>query len=291
MAPEGIVEQPLRDGGREAAPLGPCGHGARLLLAERRVAREDRRALGRGRDDVDVLQDQLELRPARVGQEAERPEIGLAEMPEADQPEAGGQVAQRRRARVAATSSQSDRRRFPEDRARRVRRPATATSPETMEKGLVDGQRGGQHRRERHRAACAGADLQREPGTIPPRQPANTARTREAVATLRRARPPIAMSGMPAAAAPDVPPQGHDRVARASAPKGSGTASGTSRSPATVTPPRKTRRASATAVSSAACDDDRRGLVRPDREREAVAAKQRLGLFAACDACRCRWPA
>ena len=84
------------DRGREAAALGPGGRRARLLDVDQRGVGQDRRALGRGRDDVDVLQDQAEILGTGEGQEPERPEIGLAEMAETDEPQPRGQERQDR---------------------------------------------------------------------------------------------------------------------------------------------------------------------------------------------------
>ena len=91
LAPERGIEEPLVDRGREAAALGPGGHGARLLDVDQRGVAQDRRALGRGRDDVDVLQDQAQVLRAGEGQEPERPKIGLAEMAKPDEPQPRGQ--------------------------------------------------------------------------------------------------------------------------------------------------------------------------------------------------------
>lgn len=74
------------DGGGKSAALGPPGHGARLLDLDQRGVGEDRRALGRRRDDVDVLQNKTEVFRACKGEQAERSEIGLAEMAEPDEP-------------------------------------------------------------------------------------------------------------------------------------------------------------------------------------------------------------
>ena len=78
LAPERSVEEALVDHGRKASALGPGGHGARLLDVDERGVAQDRRALGRGRDDVDVLKNQAQVLRTGEGQEPERPKIGLA---------------------------------------------------------------------------------------------------------------------------------------------------------------------------------------------------------------------
>jgi hypothetical protein len=91
LTPGVAVEQPLRDRGAEAASFRPCRHGPRLLAADHGGVGEDRRAFGRGRDDVDILQNKMDFLGLRERQQADRPEIGLAEMAKADQPKARGQ--------------------------------------------------------------------------------------------------------------------------------------------------------------------------------------------------------
>ena len=144
LAPERSVEEALMDHGRKAAALGPGGHGARLLDVDERGVAQDRRALGRGRDDVDVLQDQAQVLRTGEGQEPERPEIGLAEMAKADEPQPRGQERERRLGAGGAK---------PVTRGRRIPERQTDSTPSRdadmagdVKKGFVHGERGGEHR-------------------------------------------------------------------------------------------------------------------------------------------------
>ena len=61
LASERRAEEALVDGCGKAAALGPSGHGARLLDVDERGVAQNRRAIGRGRNDVNVLEDLAQI--------------------------------------------------------------------------------------------------------------------------------------------------------------------------------------------------------------------------------------
>jgi hypothetical protein len=86
------VEESLSDRRGEAAPFGPHRHRSRLLRVDEGRIGQDRRALGRRRDDVIVLEEEMKIAGAIVRKQAEREEEGLAEMAKANQPQTRRQV-------------------------------------------------------------------------------------------------------------------------------------------------------------------------------------------------------
>ena len=80
LPPEVFVEPAFVDRGRKASTLRPRGHGPSLLLADEPCLREYGGAVGRGRDHVDVLQDQRYVTGLKIRQKTKPPEIGLPEM-------------------------------------------------------------------------------------------------------------------------------------------------------------------------------------------------------------------
>lgn len=79
-ASEFRVKHPFDDPGGETPMFGPTGHRSRFLTANHGSVGQYRGAFRRGRDDIDVLQDQIQLRWFGIGEKAESPKIGLAEM-------------------------------------------------------------------------------------------------------------------------------------------------------------------------------------------------------------------
>ena len=100
------------------------------------------------RDDVHVLQDKPDLGGVGIGKKAERPKIGLAEMPKTNQPQAGGEKMQLRladwRTEPVAVS-----RRIPQGQAHRASTGKRSLTGDKQE-CLIDRERGGEHRRKRH---------------------------------------------------------------------------------------------------------------------------------------------
>ena len=94
-------EQALLKRGRKAAPLRPRRHRPCLLLTHHGGIGQNRGALRRVGDDVDVLQDQRHLGGIPIGQQAEAPQICLAQMAKTDQPQTRWQIGQRRLAFVS----------------------------------------------------------------------------------------------------------------------------------------------------------------------------------------------
>jgi len=90
LAAERCVEQTFMDCGRKAAAFCPRGHGACLLVLDHGRVGKDRRAFGRGCDDVDILQNKMELFGLPERQQAKGPEVSLAEMAKTDQPQTRG---------------------------------------------------------------------------------------------------------------------------------------------------------------------------------------------------------
>ena len=151
-AREGGIEQALVDAGAETALLGPARHRARLHRARHGHVGQDRGAPGRRRDEVGVLEDQGRAGGAGIGQQAERPEIGLAEMAQSDQPQVRRQVAQGRN--VAVRGEPVLAHWLPE---REPDRPAADDRRLALhiKERFAHRYRGSEHRRERHDVAFA----------------------------------------------------------------------------------------------------------------------------------------
>ena len=208
LAPERCVEQALVNRGRKAAAFGPRGHGAGLLCrsAWRRVRIEVLSVEGV------MMSMSCRTRLSRagraIGQKPERPEIGLAEMAKADQPQPRRQErrapARRRCAKPVARGAgfHSDR---PTDR-----RPATPTWPETKRKASLTASA----------AASIGASGMTGAGTgaasavrrNDPAAPAGEQRHgRETARAARHGAPPISITGVPAAGSADAAAERDDR--------------------------------------------------------------------------------
>ncbi|CAN7699698.1 hypothetical protein [Bosea sp. LjRoot237] len=86
------AESALFDHGAKADLLKPPGHNPDLLLTDQRQRRQQRRAVIRPGHLVEVLKKQLNLTAIGVGQAGEQPRDRLAEIAEADQPEARRQI-------------------------------------------------------------------------------------------------------------------------------------------------------------------------------------------------------
>jgi CHASE2 domain-containing sensor protein len=74
------IEQSFTDDGGKAPPFRPSGHGTGFLLADEGGDSQNRRALARWRDDIDILQNKGKVLRIRIGEKTESPHISLAEM-------------------------------------------------------------------------------------------------------------------------------------------------------------------------------------------------------------------
>ena len=146
-------------------------------------------------------------------------------MAKADQPEPRGQERQRR---LGGGRRQASRSRAQDPRATdpTARRPATPACPADVKEGFVHGERGGEHRRQRHDGAGPGA-------TRPARNDAAAPAREHGPDVERRApradgTPPISITGVPARRSADARPPSAATASASVVPNGSGTASGVS---------------------------------------------------------------